>query len=752
MTTLDETRRSAERLGSRLEFETLLSNASASLLAAPPHQLEPVIERVLDAVRRFFRADRCALLSVSPDQCNVHVLLGAYSEGVPPVPPEVNLVPAFPWSHHKLLVERAPVRIERLGDLPPEASIEREIWLQMPIRSALSLPIESHGLVSHLIVLNTVHHENEWPDVFVPRLQVLGELLAGALVRRDMFVGLRETEERLASGAELAGLAHYTVNFLARTTFVDDRFREVCGVPPEREGGLEAVTFWMEQLHPADRPRVLLMRDQLHDGRLEEVSVEYRFLHPDAGERWIHHLGRVAERDADHRAVRTFGVLRDVTERKLAEAELGQLSRRLIGAHEAERALLARELHDDVTQRLAVLAIDVGRVERAAPDPAQAQAMRDIRDGLIRLSEDVHSLAYQLHPSVLEELGLAEALRAECERVGRRGPLHAGGGARGHVGGSRQGRGALSLSHCAGGAEQRGPSRRGPLGERDPAPHGRGMPPRRAGRRRGIRHQSARPWTQSRPCEHARADPPGQRDPRHRERAGPGHHGRRLGADDGGGVVTDARRPRLLLADDHLLVAEALKSLLEAEFELVGVVEDGRALVEAAQKLHPEVIVADITMPHLNGIDALVQLRQAGDDVPVVFLTMHRDVTFARRALEAGAAGFVLKHSASDELVTAIHAALKGETYITPQMAGEVLSAMQKGPDQPADPVASLTPRQREVLQLLAEGRSAKEVASSLGISARTVEFHKYQMMETLGVHTNAELVHFAIKHGLIEF
>jgi signal transduction histidine kinase len=179
----------------------------------------------------------------------------------------------------------------------------------------------------------------------------------------------------------------------------------------------------MEQLHPDDRPRVLLMRDQLHDGRLEQASIEYRFGHPEKGERWMQHLARVAERDADRRAVRTFGVLRDITNRKLAEAEQGQLGRRLIAAHEAERALLARELHDDVTQRLAVLAIDVGRAERAAPDQAHAQAMLDIRHGLIRLSEDVHALAYQLHPSVLEELGLAEALRAECERVGRRGSL-----------------------------------------------------------------------------------------------------------------------------------------------------------------------------------------------------------------------------------------------------------------------------------------------------------------------------------------
>ena len=215
--------------------------------------------------------------------------------------------------------------------------------------------------------------------------------------------------------------------------------------------------------------------------------------------------------------------------------------------------------------------------------------------------------------------------------------------------------------------------------------------------------------------------------------------------------MSSPHRPRVLLADDHLLVAEALKSLLTPEFELVGVVEDGRALVEAAGRLRPDVIVADITMPRLNGIDALIQLRQGGDQVPVVFLTMHRDVTFARRALEAGASGFVLKHSASVELISAIRAALLGKTYLTPQLAGEVLEAMKQAPDRAADPIASITPRQREVLQLLAEGRSAKEIASSLSISARTVEFHKYQLMETLGLHTNAELIHFAIKHGLVE-
>ena len=215
--------------------------------------------------------------------------------------------------------------------------------------------------------------------------------------------------------------------------------------------------------------------------------------------------------------------------------------------------------------------------------------------------------------------------------------------------------------------------------------------------------------------------------------------------------MNPARRPRVLLADDHLMVAEALKSLLTPEFDLVGVVEDGRALIEAASTLRPDVIVADVTMPHLNGIDALIRLRQGGDRTPVVFLTMHRDVSFARRALDAGASGFVLKHSAPVELITAIRAALQGKTYLTPQLTGEVLEAMKEGPERAGDSIDLLTPRQREVLQLLAEGRSAKEIAASLEISARTVEFHKYQMMEALDLHTNAELIHFAIKHGLVE-
>jgi DNA-binding NarL/FixJ family response regulator len=198
------------------------------------------------------------------------------------------------------------------------------------------------------------------------------------------------------------------------------------------------------------------------------------------------------------------------------------------------------------------------------------------------------------------------------------------------------------------------------------------------------------------------------------------------------------------------MVAEGLKSLLSTDFDLVGVVEDGRALIESARKLHPDVIVADITMPHLNGLDALTLLKKDNPQVKVVFLTMHQDVAYARRALETGAAGFVLKHSAPAELLTAIRAALDGKTYLTPALAGEVIHSLQQGKDA-GDVVGKLTLRQREILQLLAEGRSAKEMAATLGISSRTVEFHKYQMMQSLGIHNNAELIHFAIKQGIVE-
>ncbi len=209
------------------------------------------------------------------------------------------------------------------------------------------------------------------------------------------------------------------------------------------------------------------------------------------------------------------------------------------------------------------------------------------------------------------------------------------------------------------------------------------------------------------------------------------------------------KRPRVLLADDHRMMAEGLKRLLDPEFELVGLVEDGRALVEAAARLKPDVIVADITMPRLNGLDAIPLLKKDNPDARIVVITMHRETAYARRALAAGASAFVLKSSAPDELIAAIHTALAGRTFITPEVAGEMPVSNGRARPPSGGAAAPLTPRQREVLQLLAAGKTAKEIAALLGVSTRTVEFHKYKMMEALGLRTGAELVRFAFEHGI---
>jgi DNA-binding NarL/FixJ family response regulator len=207
---------------------------------------------------------------------------------------------------------------------------------------------------------------------------------------------------------------------------------------------------------------------------------------------------------------------------------------------------------------------------------------------------------------------------------------------------------------------------------------------------------------------------------------------------------------RILLADDHKIVAEGLRGILEPEFELSGIVEDGRELVDAAKKLQPDVVVADISMPKLNGIEAVRQIKKTNPHIKVVILTMHPDVTYASSAFEAGASGYVLKHSAPSELQTAIREALLGRTFVTPMIAGELMKSYRTGSYMRNEALVKLSTRQREVLQLLAEGNSAKEVAGILNLSTRTVEFHKYRIMEDLCIKNSAELIQFAIKHGIV--
>lgn len=210
------------------------------------------------------------------------------------------------------------------------------------------------------------------------------------------------------------------------------------------------------------------------------------------------------------------------------------------------------------------------------------------------------------------------------------------------------------------------------------------------------------------------------------------------------------RGARILIADDHKLLAEACKKMLEPEFEVIGVVTDGRALVRTALELRPDVAIIDIGLPNLNGLDAAVQIRRNKlTSVKLVFLTMNSDPEVAAEAFRRGASGYVLKHSGAEEFISAIRKVLHGESYLSPLIARETISyLLNQSAEQAVE--KTITRRQAEILQLLAEGQRMKQIADTLSIAPGTVAFHKYQMMERLGTPTNADLVRYAIRHHMI--
>lgn len=208
----------------------------------------------------------------------------------------------------------------------------------------------------------------------------------------------------------------------------------------------------------------------------------------------------------------------------------------------------------------------------------------------------------------------------------------------------------------------------------------------------------------------------------------------------------------VIIADDHKIVLDGLQRILENDFTVVGLAADGMELVRLVKSKKPDVAVVDASMPKLNGMEAIRQIRTFNKDVKTIVLTMHKDVAYAVRAFDVGANGYIVKHAATDELVNAIKEVLKGRTYITPHIAGELFLAVRNGSDLDRidDPIARLTPRQREILQLVAEGHTAQQIADNLYISKRTVEYHKYKIMKTLSVKSTSDLVALAIKCGIV--
>lgn len=212
------------------------------------------------------------------------------------------------------------------------------------------------------------------------------------------------------------------------------------------------------------------------------------------------------------------------------------------------------------------------------------------------------------------------------------------------------------------------------------------------------------------------------------------------------------KRVSVLIADDHSLVVEGFRRLLEKDFDIIGAAENGRELVEAAKKLQPDLVLLDISMPLLNGIDAARQLKSMLPKVKIIFLTMHGDPTYAAEAFRAGGDAYVLKRSAVSELELAIREVMKGRSYVTPLVTKSILDATDEPNQNPVSKLMfhGLTSRQREVLQLVAEGHSTKIIAGLLNVSVKTIEFHKSGIMERLGIRTTAELTRYAITHGIV--
>jgi DNA-binding NarL/FixJ family response regulator len=208
-------------------------------------------------------------------------------------------------------------------------------------------------------------------------------------------------------------------------------------------------------------------------------------------------------------------------------------------------------------------------------------------------------------------------------------------------------------------------------------------------------------------------------------------------------------RPRLLIADDHVLIAEACRNLLEPEFQVVGVVSDGHALLKAAPELKPDVVIVDIAMPQLNGLDAGEQIKQKNHAIKLIYLTMNVRPDVAAEAFRRGASGYVLKHCTADELIVAIRRVLRGESYLSPLITKDTVEFLLRTGAAYTEE-KRISGRQSEVLQLLAEGKSMKEIAYILQLKPGTVAFHKYRIMEVLGLRSNAELIEYAIKHHMV--
>ncbi|NWG75079.1 MAG: PAS domain-containing protein [Rubrivivax sp.] len=404
-----------DELEARLRFERLIADLSSKFVNLPSGELDRDIEDAQRRICELLDIDRSTLWQLPEDERDTLVLTHVHRrQAGAPIPDRPFARDLFPWTTQRAMSGEI-LAISKLADLPPEAARDRESHLLYDTKSSLVFPLSvGRGPVFGLLTFAVTQEERSWPEELVNRLQVIAQIFANAIARKRSDEELRESRERLDLAADSAGVGLWSLDLESGMFWLTKTNRELLGLSPD-----EVVTLdrFLSVVHPADRD---LIRERIRAVARsgEEDRVDYRVVLPDGNVRWVSSRGR-ARRSASGEPECLTGVTVDITDRKEAEEVARELTGRLINAHEEERARLARELHDDVTQRLARLAIDAGRVESLFSAASVSETLREVREGLVRLSEDVHTLSYRLHPSVLEDLGLAEALKTEIERVAR---------------------------------------------------------------------------------------------------------------------------------------------------------------------------------------------------------------------------------------------------------------------------------------------------------------------------------------------
>jgi PAS domain S-box-containing protein len=396
----------------------LIADLSAKFIHLAPTDVDREIEEAQRRVCEALSLDRSLLWQWVGNGQDVFTTTHSYQRaGGPPFPRPINPRASFPWSMGRLELGRV-ISFASLKSLPAEAVTDRTTWSCLGVKSDLTFPLSAGGgKVFGTLGFSMTSKERGWPELIVRRLQLVAQIFTNALVRKRVDQALKESEERLSLAAEAAGAGLWSLDLATDRFWLTSKTRELFEYTSGEESSLDQL---LVRVHPDDRA---LLQDNIQKVLKSsgEVQVEHRILRPDGTARWLLSRGRVSC-DAGGKSQYLRGVSVDVTLHKQAEEALHGLSARLISAQEQERARLARELHDDITQRLARLAIDVGRWEAGVIMPSPTEAARAVREELTRLSEDVHALSYRLHPSILEDLGLVAALKAEADRLAQQSP------------------------------------------------------------------------------------------------------------------------------------------------------------------------------------------------------------------------------------------------------------------------------------------------------------------------------------------